>query len=160
MLEERKTNAARVVDCFAIMRRALANDIDLGEGESLPLVQYYALRALVERDRTAGELARAVVVSLPSLTQIVDGLVDRQCVQRCAAPHDRRKVVLTITPAGREVYERAREAVESRVADLLTDLNVEQGTALVLGLESLSGAIRRRWLATQAPEIASSSRRV
>ena len=97
------TDATRVLDCYAAFRRAFGGDITLEDGESISPAQLRALCALYDGDRTAGELARVVVISLPSLTQLVDGLVDRGLVVRHSDPTDRRKVWLSITDRGREM---------------------------------------------------------
>src|SRR5688572_13204942 len=115
MLGERTTTAARVLDCFGALRRALGGDIQTTAGESISPAQFYPLGALADLDRTAGELARAIAISLPSLTQLVDLLVERGWVARYPDPTDRRKVRLAITEPGRELYWRAREAAEARL---------------------------------------------
>src|SRR5213078_718915 len=116
------TDAARVLDCFASLRHAFGGDIATPDGESISTAQLDALQALDDHDRTAGELARAVAISLPSLTQRVDGLVERGYVLRHPDALDRRKVWLVITESGRAFYAQARQAAESRVADVLQDL--------------------------------------
>jgi DNA-binding MarR family transcriptional regulator len=141
------SEAARILDCFAALRRALGGEVPAGGSESISVAQLHALRALDEGDRTAGELARAIVVSLPSLTQLADGLVERGYVVRHTDPDDRRKVRLSITASGRELYRRARQAAEARIEDLLQDLSPEQRAALVEGLEALRSAIHAQWLA-------------
>jgi len=147
------TEASRILDCFAALRRALGGEVPAGGTESISIAQLHALRTLDEADRTAGELARAIVVSLPSLTQLVDGLVERGYVARRTDPDDRRKVRLSITVRGRDLYHRARQAAEARIDDLLQDLTPEQRTALVEGLEALHSAIHAQWRAGQGRSV-------
>jgi DNA-binding MarR family transcriptional regulator len=99
------------------------------------------MRALADRDRTAGELARAIIITLPSLTQLVDGLVERRLVERYADPTDRRKVRLALTSEGRALYAHAREAAELRVATILEVLSTEERDAVLRGFEAMREAI-------------------
>ncbi|MFP4514232.1 MAG: MarR family winged helix-turn-helix transcriptional regulator [Acidimicrobiales bacterium] len=85
----------------------------------LSLPQYRMLIFLAESgSEAASGLAGKLGVSRPSVTALVDGLVARGWVERCADPLDRRRVTHTVTPAGRQVLARADDAVEARLADL------------------------------------------
>ena len=53
-----------------------------------------------------GELNRHVLLSQPALSRLVERLVDRGFVERCAEPADGRGVRLSLTPAGRQVQRR------------------------------------------------------
>jgi DNA-binding MarR family transcriptional regulator len=55
---------------------------------------------------TPGELARQLGMSAAALTNRIDALVRRGYVERTHDRDDRRKVVATLTPAGRELWER------------------------------------------------------
>src|SRR3954463_15776535 len=108
MFETDATDVARVLDCLPALRRALGTDVPTSpNGETISATQFYAVRALEQRDRTAGELARAISVRLPTLTQIVDALVDRGWIERRDDPADRRKVWLGLTERGREAAQYA-----------------------------------------------------
>ena len=74
---------------------------------------------------TPRELADAERVRPPTMTKIVARLEERELVQRTPHPTDRRQVILSATPAGRDMlaqFERAREEwLARRVAELTTD---------------------------------------
>ncbi|GAA3390635.1 MarR family winged helix-turn-helix transcriptional regulator [Cryptosporangium minutisporangium] len=53
-----------------------------------------------------GELHRHVLLSQPALSRLVDRLVERGFVERCADPADGRGVRLSLTPAGRDLQRR------------------------------------------------------
>ncbi len=57
-----------------------------------------------------GELARHLVVSVSSLTAIVNRLVARGFVARCPSGKDRRVVLVDLTPEGRRRHEERRLA--------------------------------------------------
>lgn len=55
-----------------------------------------------------GALALAEMVSGPTMTRIVDGMARAGLVRRDSPAEDRRRVVITATPRGRRLIERAR----------------------------------------------------
>lgn len=136
------SDAARLLDSLASVRRALGSEVAVDD-EAISTMQFFALRSLVDRDRTVSDLARAMGVQLSTLTQLVDSLVARRWVQRYDDPSDRRRVCLTLTPAGHELYARARHAAEERMARLLERMTLPERRALLRGLEALRAAMQR-----------------
>src|SRR5258708_11536912 len=53
--------------------------------------------------KTVGELAALEQVRPPTMSRVVEGLVQRKLVQRVSAKGDRRAVQITATPAGRKL---------------------------------------------------------
>jgi DNA-binding MarR family transcriptional regulator len=73
-----------------------------------------------------GELHRHVLLSQPALSRLVDRLVERGLVARCADPTDGRGVRLSLTDAGRdrqrEIGRRhARSVARAVTAELSPD---------------------------------------
>lgn len=77
-----------------------------------------------------GELHRHVLLSQPALSRLVDRLVERGFVERCADPEDGRGVRLSLTAAGRdkqrEVGRRHARSVAGAVTADLTPDELEQ----------------------------------
>src|SRR3954454_21044136 len=143
MFESDASDVARILDCLPALRRALGTDVPTSPaGETISATQFYAVRALEQRDRTAGELARAISVRLPTLTQIVDALVDRGWIERRDDPTDRRKGWLNLTEKAREAARFAGPAAEDRLETVLCEMTQPQRRALVKGMEALRGAIQ------------------
>jgi DNA-binding MarR family transcriptional regulator len=137
------SDAARLMECLPAVRRAMGSEVTLGDtGETMPLGQFFALQVLADGDRTAGELARVMIVTLPTLTQIVDGLVEHSWAERFADPADRRKVGLRITGTGRAALEVARASEMERLTRVLRHLSAADRRGLIRGLEALREAIR------------------
>ena len=59
------------------------------------------LEKLKQGDQSPGDLADDLISSV-SMTQISDKLLAKGFITRKPAQHDRRKLILTITPAGKE----------------------------------------------------------
>src|ERR1700736_5047408 len=80
-------------------------------------------RMLVQHEQGAEastSLARKLAVSAPSVTAVVDGLVQRGAIERTHSKQDRRKVSLELTEEGRALLAQADAVVQARM-DLLAE---------------------------------------
>ncbi|MFF0200439.1 MarR family winged helix-turn-helix transcriptional regulator [Streptomyces sp. NPDC005017] len=59
------------------------------------------------------EVARAAFLPAPSLTKLVDHLVEQNLVHRRVDPLDRRRVLARLTPRGQEYWRRVDRAVRA-----------------------------------------------
>ena len=126
-----------------IARLARGFDKALGDSD-ITLPQYRLLAFLDEGERAASALADWLEVSRPSITALVDGVVQRQWVARRESPDDRRRVLHVLTPTGRSRLAEATAVLSGVLDGLLDHLDpVEQGAALE-GLSLLSTAATRR----------------
>jgi DNA-binding MarR family transcriptional regulator len=87
---------------------------------------------------TLGRLAKAEDVAGPTMTRIVDGLVELGLVERKPHPDGANMVLIAPTPAGVELMHRAREARLDVIAAALRRLPVADRRAIV----AASGALR------------------
>jgi long-chain acyl-CoA synthetase len=117
----------------AAARLAKALEVALGEVD-LSLPQYRLLALLSDGSAAAAALADRLAVSRPSVTALVDGLVQRGLVQRQPDPEDRRRVGHVITPAGRAALHAADGAIGSRLTRIASLLEEAEATAAVDGL--------------------------
>jgi DNA-binding MarR family transcriptional regulator len=79
----------------------------------------YTLSKCPEPQRIS-ELNRHVLLSQPALSRLVDRLVERGLVERCADPADGRGVRLSLTDAGRVVQRRIGRRHARSVARAMT----------------------------------------
>ena len=106
---------------FRATRRARARTSGSLGSSGLSLPQYQLLERLRDADAlTVSELATSAGVTPPSATRMLDVLVREGIAERRAAEYDRRAVLISLTPAGREVVASAAEriaAARRRVRD-------------------------------------------
>jgi DNA-binding MarR family transcriptional regulator len=107
-----------------LLKRFAAEDI----WQELSLREYDVLYTLSKCDEPLriGELHRHVLLSQPALSRMVDRLVERRFIERCADPADGRGVRLSLTEAGRDVQRRigrrhARSVAKAVTAKLSAD---------------------------------------
>jgi DNA-binding MarR family transcriptional regulator len=100
----------------------------------LTLAQYLALRAIEDQAPAAGELARRTGVSGPAVSQLLAGLVDRELVERAAAPGDRRRQQLALSRSGAQALASANRLLRGELGALLEDLPRPEAEALARAL--------------------------
>jgi DNA-binding MarR family transcriptional regulator len=114
--------------------------IDAGEYDVLA-----ALRRSGPRYRlTPTELSRSVLVTSATMTERLDRLQRSDLITRRPAAHDRRSVLVELTPAGRELIDRAIADLLSAEASLLDALPAGDRTALAGLLGKLAASLEHR----------------
>ena len=97
----------------------------------LSSAQYRMLFQLADGAEASTTLARKLEVSAPSVTAVVDGLVNRGLIARTHSELDRRKVSLDLTEGGRQVLRAADDSVFERLSAIAEHLDEARARALV-----------------------------
>ncbi len=93
-------------------------------GLALTPVQFAALNALVEHSEIdQATLAGLVAYDRATLGKVVDKLEARGLVRRAPAPNDRRAKQLTLTEAGRALFDTALPHVRAIQPEMLAGLS-------------------------------------
>ena len=111
-----------------LARRLRVERLGLGGPETaLSDIQLAALAALERKGpMTPGELAEHEKVQPPSMTRVIAVLEERGLVLREPHSTDRRQVILTVTPDGRDLVQRVRRRREAWLAQRLQELTPEE----------------------------------
>jgi DNA-binding MarR family transcriptional regulator len=84
------------------------------QGIDLTPEQYALLAELAARGELAQkELAKSTFKDAPTVSRIIDLLVKKGWINRSADTDDRRKYILTLTPAGQAAFETAAPIVHA-----------------------------------------------
>lgn len=130
-------DAVRVVARLArVFEKRLAD-----EGMTLP--QFRVLAFLSEGEWAASKVADWLAVSRPSLTALVDGLVEQGWVERKESPTDRRSVLHHLTDAGRQRLAEATSLLADGLDGLLDHLDPDERARAEEGLALVHVAMRR-----------------
>lgn len=115
-----------------LARRLRVERLGLGGTETvLSDIQLAALAALERHESmTPGELAEHEKVQPPSMTRVIAVLEERGLVRRAPHATDRRQVVLTVTPEGKDLVQRVRRRREAWLAQRLQELSPEERQVL------------------------------
>jgi len=101
--------------------------------------QWRVIRVLAETDRLdASDLAARANILAPSLTRMIRTLDERGLILRGRDEADGRRVILTITPAGRQLIEVVTPAANTAYARIDAEFGPERVAALVALLDELS----------------------
>ena len=83
-------------------------------------------------------LAKALHVTPPNVTGIVNRLVMQELVRREENPEDRRTYILSVTDKGAALVEGLRESGTKRIVGILNQLSTKELTALQTGFKALA----------------------
>lgn len=104
--------------------------------------QLFVLQQLADRPaQSLNELAQRTRTHQSSVSTVVTRLVGRGLVSRRRADEDGRRLVLELTPEGRDLLAGAPETAQSRLIAALERLPESQITALASTLEGLVAAL-------------------
>jgi long-chain acyl-CoA synthetase len=125
------TGAARAVVRVARMLEHAATE--------LTLPQYRLLVMVDSGDQRASQLAGRLALSKPTVTAVVEGLVERGFLARSEVSGDRRAVCLSLTDAGRRALAATDAAMGDRLAAILA--RCADAAAAADGLGQLAAAV-------------------
>ncbi|MGI5323649.1 MarR family winged helix-turn-helix transcriptional regulator [Actinomadura nitritigenes] len=115
--------------------KALFSEFGLERGEFDVLATLR--RAGAEGGMTAGDLARSSMVTSGAVTNRLDRLVAKGHVTRDVDPANRRSVIVALTPAGRDLIDRAVVAHLENERRILAALDRDQRDGLAATLRTL-----------------------
>lgn len=116
--------------------RMVTADLRRQQSQLMP-TQLAVMGALVHQSCNLSELAEHSGVSLPTMSGTISHMVAQGWVQRTRAPHDRRMILLELTPDGRVLLTEMVQYIVSRISDLLAPLSDTELAAIENGLVTL-----------------------
>lgn len=134
---DRNDDAVRVI-------ARLARGFEKALGSEMTLGQFRLLAFLDEGEHAASALADWLEVSRPSITNLVDGVVQRGWVERRESPDDRRRVLHQLTDAGRTRLAEASATLGGVIDHLGEHLDERERATVHEGLALLATASQRR----------------
>lgn len=106
--------------------------------EGVTTEQWRVLNALSDADGvTMGDLAQTALLPHPTLTRIVDRLVDATLIYRRLDARDRRRVVIHLSDEGRHLAIRVSQAAWERQHQVETAFGAERTRDLMAELDAL-----------------------
>ena len=135
--------AHEVMETVPLVMRFIRKEMRSRRGPSLSVPQ---LRVLTFLSHVPGAPLASVTghlgVSRSTASAIVDRLVRRKLVHRTEDPQERRCVMLTLTPAGAQHLQQARDATCTRLAKVLAGLSAADLLQVTEGLTLLGNAFK------------------
>ena len=89
----------------------------------IPLNQFGVLMVvLTEEAVSITEISHILKISKQQMTTVIDKLVKNRLVQKQADINDRRRFVITLTPAGKQIIDDQNEIVRKRFTERIQHL--------------------------------------
>lgn len=119
-----------------------ARDHGISHGEFKVLV---TLKGAGKQASTPGELSDKLLVSSGAMTNRLDGLESAGLIRRDPDPADRRGVLVSLTPEGDELIERAVYQQARKEQEALAVLDAREKAALDMLLRQVTGFLLERY---------------
>jgi DNA-binding MarR family transcriptional regulator len=128
--------AQQVVEIVPLVMRVVAAELRRTQRPLIP-AHLGVLFFLAQRPRNLSELAELQAVSLPTMSNTIGKMAQEGWLERTRAAHDRRMLLIEITPAGEAILAEISGDIIGKVAQLLNPLSPEDLGALQAGLAIL-----------------------
>ena len=120
-----------------LLNRIVVAEVRREAGEDTTMPQFRVLAHLVEGPLTLSVLAKRRRVSLQSMSELMQVLVERGWIVRAPDPTDRRQHLLQLTEPGSAHYLRVQEMTIRQLAPLLAQLSADEMPAVRMALPAL-----------------------
>lgn len=121
-----------------IVRRVSAHSRRVGQDTGLTVPQVLVLRTILEDDAdevTGARVAERAHLSRPTVSNLVEKLVKAGLIERNRSQVDRRRVLLSLTQAGRQRLANGPPPLEQRFIDRLASLGDAEREEILQALE-------------------------
>lgn len=142
MIDEPDDNerlAKQILETVPLVMRTVA--AEMRQSERVRMTSHFhvlwILNNLSMSSMSLSELAEKHAVSLPTMSNSITSLEDQGWVTRIRSKKDRRKVMIEITPAGREVLSEVGRHMRASVAEIIEPLSQADRKKLSAGLDVL-----------------------
>ncbi len=130
--------AQEILDVVPLVMCTIRRELRSHRSAELSLPQFRTLGYLNRQpDVSLSEVAEHIGLSLPTMSKMVDGLVERGLVTREEDSVDRRRMVLCLTQEGHASMDAALKATRAYLAGLLAGLSDEQRAGVVAAMDVL-----------------------
>ena len=136
-MQQDSTDVTAALRLFELAPRVtrLENAVLADSDPSLTFRQFRLLTRISEGLNTITQLGRIATISLPAISESVEGLVRKGLVVRTTDTNDRRAVNLALTEAGEHARATGEALLAGAAADLLAELSTEARRRLASDLE-------------------------
>jgi DNA-binding MarR family transcriptional regulator len=136
--------AEAVLEITLLVTRLVTPEVRRLRPKQLSLSHMRALGFLdANPDADLSAVADYVGLTLPSTSTLVDGLARRRLVVRLASPHDRRRLRLRLTGAGKGALRTALAAAQAALDARFADLSPSERTLVARAIARLRPFLTR-----------------
>jgi DNA-binding MarR family transcriptional regulator len=126
----------KLIAMAPILQRGFVSRLQINQ-DNATMIQVRTLGLISAGPMTISELARLRQVSLQTASEMVKNLEGRAWIERVRNPKDRRQWMITLTHAGLQQLEAARNYAVSQMIPHLNQLTEDEIVALEIALDAL-----------------------
>ncbi len=118
--------AQQVLEIVPAVMRTIRAEFRSQRSMDLSVPQFHTLAYIQKNDGASlSSLAAHIGLTLPSMSKLIDGLVERGLVTRSSDQEDRRKICLCLTGTGKNELEAAYEHTQTFLINRISGLPKE-----------------------------------
>jgi DNA-binding MarR family transcriptional regulator len=127
------------MDNIPLLMRVLRTKFREKRASELTMAQFRTL-AFVDAQQGASlsEVAGHIGLGLPSMSKLVDALVNRNLLARDAHEKDRRRICLSLTGQGKRELDEAYRYTQSYFTDKFAELSDDERTRIAGAMDAMS----------------------
>lgn len=145
--------ARAVLDTVPAIIQAIRVEMRLERMHDLSVPQFRTLAYIARHPGCSlSDVAEFIGLTLPTMSVLINGLVEEGLVLRQSSLIDRRRVMLNLTPAGDAVHSRALEGTMAWLQHLLAPLSADECRTVVQAMELLRPIFAGDVTSTQTKE--------
>ncbi len=130
--------AAMLADLVPLVMRMIRAEMRSHRSADLTVPQFRTLAFVGGHPGASlSELADHIGLTLPSCSKMVDRLEGQSFLVRKAAPDDRRRMCLELTPLGQSTLRSAQQATHDLLTERLKALSPDELTTVIRAMNSL-----------------------
>lgn len=147
--------ARQILDVTPIVIQAIRFEMRSLKLTDLTVPQFRTLSYINNHPGASlSDAAEFIGLTLSSMSILVNGLVERELVQRDPGVADRRRIHLSLTDAGLVMLRNVRTETQDRLAEMVNDLSAEDRQTITRAMELLRPIFLPRSLTPPAGQAA------
>ena len=138
MTELTQDTAQQLLDVVPLVMRTIRSKLRELRSAEISVPQFRALVYINRHDGASlSDLTVHIGLTLPSMSKLIDGLVNRKLVNRIAHSTDRRRVCLSLTAQGQDELNTAYKHTQRFLASKLSALAEEDLATISQAMKAL-----------------------
>ena len=131
----------RLLEIIPQLMRMIRTEMRKTASDDMTVPQFRILLKISKEPHSNRELADWMGVSAPTMSKLVDRLVERKLIERSETSSDRRQISLVATPEGKKRAMHARGLVQQVFEKKISQLSTQKKRDLSNGLTALQELI-------------------
>jgi DNA-binding MarR family transcriptional regulator len=132
--------ANQIMDVIPVVMRVIRKKFRERRAADLSVAQFRTLGFVdIHNGASLSDVAEHIGLTLPSMSKMVDGLVNRKLVSRDMHSGDRRRICLSLTASGKKELQASYAHTHEYLVEKIAGLSRAEREVVLHGLELMRG---------------------